>query len=53
LPDIDDIFEEDLNQEDIDFIKESINKKDGLIVQKEDISDKFFEHLQQDKEFLE
>lgn len=54
LPDLDDIFDEDLEtEESINQIKEIIDSKDGMLIPKSDLQSWFIEELKSDKQFLE
>jgi ERCC4-related helicase len=54
LPDLDDIFDEELEIEaGIDKVKEIIDAKDGILIPKSDLQSGFIDELKSDKQFLE
>ncbi len=53
LPNIDDVFDEDLEKaESIEKMKELIESKDWILIPKSDLSQKFIDDLNYDREFL-
>ena len=53
LPNIDDVFDEDLEiSESVDKMKELIESKDWILIPKSDLSQKFIDDLKYDREFL-